>query len=372
MKRTVSLLLALLLLLSLAACGGSKKVTVIDGKAKTEIEVDKKATVADVLKKAGLTLEDNDKVSPDRDAVPEDGAVITVTRADADVKLTLVIDGKTVEVSVPLGASVADALKAAGVVTGEKDRVSVDLEKVADAGTQIEVTHMKEIKIVTPEQTYTVEMLEGTVKDALDQAGVKLSEDMNINVKLSLPVSELNGDVILSKQRMVSVTVDGEAKTLPSAAATVGAFLAENNIALGPNDRVTPAKDAAIADDTQIVVVRIEIKTETVTETVKFTTQTEYSDALEKGKSQTKQAGVNGEKQVTYEITLADGKEESRKAVSETVTKAAVPAIVVQGTKEVDPATVEVSRVAFPDCDDPSHGYYEITYADGHTEFVDY
>jgi uncharacterized protein YabE (DUF348 family) len=82
-----------------------------------------------------------------------------------------------------------------------------------------------------------------------------------------------------------------------------------------------------------------------------------------------KTAGVEGEKEVTYQVTYVDGKEESRKAVSEKVIKEPVDRVVTQGTMQ---RRRVVSQQKVEDCDGSGHGYYIITWSDGTVEYKDY
>ena len=71
----------------------------------------------------------------------------------------------------------------------------------------------------------------------------------------------------------------------------------------------------------------------TETKTIKFETTTKVNNNLGKGTTKTVQDGVNGEKEITYEVTY-DGttnKEISRKKISEKTTKEAVNKIVEKG-----------------------------------------
>lgn len=71
----------------------------------------------------------------------------------------------------------------------------------------------------------------------------------------------------------------------------------------------------------------------TETKTIKFDTTTKVNNNLGKGTSKTVQEGVNGEKEITYEVTY-DGttnEEISRKKISEKTTKEAVKKIVEKG-----------------------------------------
>ena len=73
----------------------------------------------------------------------------------------------------------------------------------------------------------------------------------------------------------------------------------------------------------------------TVKEPILYGSSTVQNPALPKGTRTTKVQGVNGEKEVTYTITLTDGKETGRVKKSETVIKPAVDEVIEEGTGAV-------------------------------------
>lgn len=81
-----------------------------------------------------------------------------------------------------------------------------------------------------------------------------------------------------------------------------------------------------------------EIKNEEIeeikTEDVDFETINQNDSTLEKGKTEIKQKGIAGIKELKYAVIYADGRETSRKLVSETVKVQPVDKIVLVGTKE--------------------------------------
>lgn len=63
------------------------------------------------------------------------------------------------------------------------------------------------------------------------------------------------------------------------------------------------------------------------------------------------------------------GKPDSTEAETAKVTEAPAEATAAD---ETSADREEVSRVPYYDCDGSDHGYYEITYSDGSTEYVDF
>lgn len=79
-----------------------------------------------------------------------------------------------------------------------------------------------------------------------------------------------------------------------------------------------------------------EVKEETKTETIFFERREEEDVNLEAGETKVKQAGKNGEKTITYEVTYVNNIEKSRKVLSEEITKEPVDEIILIGIKEDD------------------------------------
>ena len=317
MRKTVIIILTLLVvLLAFSGCAGGKKAVTLDVQnAKIAIEAPAKATVEKILAEAQITLGEKDTVDPALTAVPEDGAVIRISR-----------------------------YAKATIVTADGEKKSVELTGA-------------------------------TVKDALREAGITLADNEEVNADQNAFLSDLTGDIVISRFYIVTVTADGKTAEYKSKRQTVKEFLDAEKIAVSESDSVTPALTETIGGDTQIVIARSGEKTETVTETIEYQTRKEYSDSLDEGETRTKQSGANGEKSVTYRITLLDGKEVGREKISEKIVKEAVDEIIVYGTNKPAPAETErtiVSKVNVPDCDGSGHGYYVITYSDGTEEYEEY
>ena len=151
------------------------------------------------------------------------------------------------------------------------------------------------------------------------------------------------------------------------------------------NTITTPAVDEVVEVGTKKGVVTT---TEEVVEkeVIKHGSSTVQNPALPKGTRNVKVQGVDGEKEVTYTVTKADGQEVSKVKKSETVTKPAVDEVIEEGTgpvittkeetktEEVDFQVKEVPNPALPEgvrnvTTSGKKGVrtivYTVTYADG-------
>lgn len=121
----------------------------------------------------------------------------------------------------------------------------------------------------------------------------------------------------------------------------------EHNIAITTEEgEALGYVDVVIEDDGNLKEeVKPIVKEVIETETIKFKTETKTNNSLVKGKQKTIQEGVNGEKEITYEVTYdADGKEISRKKISEKATKAAVNKIVEIGGVDYNLSTAKITE----------------------------
>ena len=187
--------------------------------------------------------------------------------------------------------------------------------------------------------------------------------------------------------------IDGNTKTEVEAKAgdKIADILKDAGITLGEKDTCEPAVDTELKEGvTEITIKRYTESTEPAPETapasviveyveaketekIPYSSEEAYSDSMEEGTSEVTQQGVDGEKEITYKVKVVNGQEVSREKISEKVIKEPVNEIVTYGTASYDDGGVyEVSRDDYPDCDGSGHGYYEIHYSDGSTEYVEY
>ena len=206
----------------------------------------------------------------------------------------------------------------------------------------------------------------------------------------------------------ITVKADGEEKSVESSVATVGELLTEIGISTGENDIVEPAVTETLTEGMTVTVKRVTSKNVTETQDIPFSTQKKYSDSMQKGATKTEKQGVNGKKEIVYSVTYTDGVESDRKLISENIIQQPVDAVIVYGTAAAEKTTAEkpasapattkpaeepttasaparptpdlsgydksqiASIEAVDDCDGSGHGYFMITFIDGHVEYQDY
>ncbi len=145
------------------------------------------------------------------------------------------------------------------------------------------------------------------------------------------------GVIACQPTKRVVILVDGQRRVVETQAATVDQVLRAEKIQLGEDDRVDPPGYTPIERTATIQIVRVEIKTEKKSEPVEFARKLIRDDALPDGKMQVVQLGANGQAEVTFQITLEDHKEISRREVSRVTVKPPRDEILALGTQNALP-----------------------------------
>ena len=315
-KRVLAVCLAAILLLGLAACGKTAAVVKINDRGViTEIEARLPETVEKILQDAEIVLNEGDEVEPGLTSELAEAGEIVINRKN---NVTLTMDGESREIEM-IGGTVADLLEKEKITLAENQHANVDMDKYLTDGMEIIITTTYTVTILHDGEEEEVEVDAGTVQDALDAAGIELGKD----------------------------------------------------------DRIEPGVDAEIKEGMEIEINRVTFEEITETEEIPFETERVDDGNLAKGTEEKETEGVKGEKTTTYKVTYVDSEEEEREVLKEEVTKEPVKEVIRVGTYE-EPAYEEptgptiVSQVAYPNCADGSHGYYEITWSDGSVTYVEY
>jgi 3D (Asp-Asp-Asp) domain-containing protein len=141
--------------------------------------------------------------------------------------------------------------------------------------------------------------------------------------------------------------VDGKQLDVTTPEETVGSMLKAEGITLGSDDKINIDKEAKLSKDMEIVITRVEVKTNTESIPLSFKEVVKENSSLANTKREVVQNGRDGEKQVTTKIVYEDGTEVSREVVSEKVTISPVDKIIVQGTYPLMPVSSSGEAVAY-------------------------
>ena len=112
---------------------------------------------------------------------------------------------------------------------------------------------------------------------------------------------------------------------------TVDELLTARRIELGDRDEVVPARDTALYDGISVAVVRTEVETVTVDETVPMERELIPNEYMPRGTEVILSPGSEGLNQVTYRVVRRGGREIERTLLSTVTVTAAVPEQVEYG-----------------------------------------
>ncbi|MCM1157390.1 MAG: ubiquitin-like domain-containing protein [Bacteroidales bacterium] len=282
-----------------------------------------------------------------------------------------IVDGQVeTRLSVKSGITVEEALREADIIPEEGDIVSPSLTMaVTEDSTEILIERYTKVTVMKKGYSVQdVELIGKRVKDAISSAGIKLEKNDYVNYDLEAYLTK-GMNIRIEPRYEVKMLVDGERRECLTGADSVAEFLKEQGIRLDEKDKITPGLDEGLADGMRIVVQRVSVKRITERESVDYETLIEYSANMYEDETVEKQPGESGEKEVIYEITYVDGKEENRRMIKETTIREPVSCILTKGT--VARRRI-VSRQQVFDCDGSGHGYYIITWSDGTVEYQDF
>ena len=159
----------------------------------------------------------------------------------------------------------------------------------------------------------------------LDMAGVELETGDEVAV---------DADVIdVERAKVVEVKADGLSTLLYMTEGTVKDALNQADVKVGKLDTLNHKKSAAIKDGMTIEVDRVAYEEYKVTKSIDYEVEYKYTGALRPGQSQVRTYGKEGQRTITYRKLIVNGKVVDTEKVSEKVTKKPVNKVILKGTK---------------------------------------
>ncbi|MCZ4582146.1 transglycosylase family protein [Rhodococcus opacus] len=256
------------------------------------------------------------------------GGVMAVVRHK---NVTLDVDGEKISLST-MTTSVDAALSDAGYSISDRDVVAPERDATLSDGDTVVLRRAREVSLTVDGQPKTVWTTALTVEDALKQ--FELGEDVHVSASRSqrLPLDGAALDVL---NPLVVKLADGAlpVTNVRMAAPTVGDFLAAHGAPLEQADTVVPAADTPLTDGMDVTVTRD--RTETKVETLPLAPEEQRIEDPTMNKSRTvvENPGLPGVQDVTFAVNTVNGKEVGRNQVSATVTTPAQPKVIRVGAK---------------------------------------
>jgi uncharacterized protein YabE (DUF348 family) len=262
--------------------------------------------------------------------------LIFVSTALADTfkqyEVTIIDNGESITVTTTETEPI-EILNTAGITLKSNDKLDITSFNEGEGG-KIVISRLNTINVEFSGTIQSYSVWSPTVGNALDEIGVTVNEGDKLNYELDAEVQD--GMVInIQSAFSVSLTVDGETNKYAIVEGTVQDLIALAGVQLGDDDYTKPELDTSLEAGMSVKVYRVEYKTVTQTQKIKYSTTKEKDDTLTKGTTKTVTKGVNGEADVTYSVKYVNGEETERVEATRVVTKEPVNAVVKVGTKKV-------------------------------------
>lgn len=169
------------------------------------------------------------------------------------------------------------------------------------------------------------------LKDALSANDIVVGPKDKTTIGLDSKINN-NDKIYIKKAVNVEVEVDGKKLAVHSAENDVGTMLPAEGIKINEYDKVSPSRDESLKDGLTVAVTRVETKIIKESKPIDYATVTKKDNDLEEGRNKVIQEGKPGEKVITTRVVYENGKEVSKKVISEVVTKKPVEKLVAMGT----------------------------------------
>lgn len=301
------------------------------------------------------------------------GVMITASGAQADTKIpkngerliTIHENGKDRGI-LTKASTLRQAFEESKIRIDENDLVEPGLDETLVATNyEVNVYRARPVTIVDGPIQQKVMSAYRTPKQIVTQAGMTLQDEDVAEMGAPTNMVAEGTGVRLSIDRATPFTLvlygkDAKAYTQ---ATTVGEMLKEKDITLGEKDRLSVSQDTAITEGMKVELWRDGKQTLTKEEDVEFDVEQIEDADRPVGYRKVKTPGVKGEKTVTYEITMKNGKIVKKKVIQSVVMKKAQAQVEIIGTKPTFTGDFAAALAKLRSCEggyttNTGNGYY--------------
>jgi len=246
-------------------------------------------------------------------------------------KVTLTLDGKR-QVIETHSSTIQDILDDLEITVGSKDYVFPSLNTKVKDDLEVVWKKAKQVELQKDDEKKTVWTTVDTVKEFLEEQKISLNEHDQISQQIDSRI-EHNMDIVVHTAFPVTLVDAGKKKKVWSTSTTVADFLKQQEISLAKLDRVEPDLKEEVKEDAVVDITRIEKVTDVVEQPINYAVVTQKDNSLPEGTEEVVKEGKNGLISKKYEVTIENGKETSRKLLSEKTLTEKQDKVVSVGTK---------------------------------------
>ena len=249
----------------------------------------------------------------------------------AQKSVTVTVDGQARHVGT-YADTVGEVLDEEGLLPASHDVVLPAAGQTLTDGATVVLNRARPLQLTVDGVQREVYVTALSVDQALDQLGYR-ADDLVLSASRSerLPLDGMQ--LTISTPKDVVLVSDGKERVVSTTAGTAGELLAEQGLALSATDRTSLRLDQALLDKMRLQVFRVQV-TEVDVPSAIAPERVETADPNAfQGDETVTAAGVPGQQVTRFRVTVTDGVETGREALTTTVTKKPVPEQVSVGAK---------------------------------------
>lgn len=193
---------------------------------------------------------------------------------------------------------------------------------------------IKKVDIVVEGKEISVNTSKKTVSEVLEEKNISLGKSDDINIPVDSPLED-NMKIEIKRAVPVAINYGGNILEINTTKKTVKELL--DSLKLDYKlDKVSPSLNDKIKSGTEINIVKVDEKIDTINEPIPYKTVTKNNIKIDKGKEITVQDGQEGIKEIKIKKVYENGKLLASEIIEEKVAKEPINKIVEKGTKEAD------------------------------------
>ncbi len=246
--------------------------------------------------------------------------------------VNLRIDGQDRRVQTA-ASDVRGVLDAAKITVGEHDLVAPELDAKVDDGAAIVVRKGDLLHLTVNGKARQVWVNADSVDEALRQLGYGPQNLVSVSRSTRLDSSTATR-LSVTSPKLVTFKVDGKSVRVSSFGPTLRQALDQAKLRLAPHDRISAKVTSPVRDKQVVKITRVSYKYSVTRQGVPFGTVRQDDPNRAAGSTAVVSAGRDGLKQVTYQLRYVDGKLAGRVVYDDHVVRSTVSRRIAVGTKQ--------------------------------------
>jgi uncharacterized protein YabE (DUF348 family) len=249
----------------------------------------------------------------------------------AQKSVTLTVDGRVQTVGT-YASTVSEMLDEEGLEPGDHDVLLPAADKALADGDAVVLSRARPLELTVDGVSREVYVTALSVDEALAQLGFR-ADGLVLSASRSERLPLQGMELTITTPKEIVLVSDGQERVVTTTAATAGDLLAEQGVALSETDLTSLYLEQGLLNRMRLQVYRVQVSEVAETVAVEHErVETADPNALQ-GDEKVTAPGVDGEKVTVYRVTVVDGVETAREALSTEVTREPVAEQVTVGTK---------------------------------------